>query len=101
MSPGTLAVVEHVRDPDGAVSLTLRLTGPLIDDPTVVLAGCGGLVTLDGDDALIAWTWPPAMVPPNPPEICAGHVRQLMTAWAAQIAQPQGLVLTDPGTVIP
>lgn len=95
-----LTVTTHVREPDGTVHLTLRLEGPLLDDPFVVLADVGGTVTVDGDDALIGWEWPAAMVPPDVVTVCAAHVREAFTAWAARWAEPQGLVLTDAGTVV-
>lgn len=100
IDPITITVAQHVRDLDGTVRLTLRLVGPLPDDPLVVLVDVDGEVSIDGDDVLIGWVWPPAMVPPDPPSFCAAHVRRVVTAWAAGYAAPQGLVMTDEGTVV-
>lgn len=95
-----ITVETHVRDPDGAVRLTLRLTDPLFGDPVDVLADAGGAVTTDGADVLIAWQWPASMVPPDEVSLCARLVRDAYARWAAGWVDPLGLTITETGTEV-
>lgn len=100
-----LTVAEHVRQPDGSVRLTIRVTGPLADPWDEVLVDTGGTVTADGDDALVTWEWPSTIVPSDPLALCGSLLVRVLTAWAAAFAAatpdgPSGLILTEPGTVL-
>lgn len=94
-----LTVDTHIRQPDGTVRLVLRMADGAVHvgDPESGLLAVCGVVTVDGDDALIGWEWSAAMVPPAAVAVCADHVRQAVLPYAAGVVAPSSILLSEPG----